>query len=158
MLQHWSILQYFWSEFSYHLSLRFLFCLFLSWCFYTGFTVIGYNCDAIIGSSAVIITLEMMTEFFACLNDCVTDLYTCLCLKYSSVTACIYIILYYFQTTPHRRHCGCGPWARHIYPSLVLVQPRKNCPFITERLLMGRKRIKSNKIFKHLQPWITREK
>ena len=33
----------------------------------------------------------------------------------------------------------CGPWARHIYPSLVLVQPRKNRPYLTERLLMGRK-------------------
>ena len=29
--------------------------------------------------------------------------------------------------------------ARHIYPSLVLVQPRKTHPYITERLLMGRK-------------------
>ena len=35
------------------------------------------------------------------------------------------------------------PWARHIYPSLILVQPRKTLPFITERLLMGRK--ESNK-------------
>ena len=33
----------------------------------------------------------------------------------------------------------CGPWARHIYPSLVLVKPRKTRPYITERLLMGRK-------------------
>ena len=32
-----------------------------------------------------------------------------------------------------------GPWVRHIYPSLVLVQPRKTRPYITERLLMGRK-------------------
>ena len=32
-----------------------------------------------------------------------------------------------------------------IYRSLVLVQPRKNRPYITERLLMGRKKIKSNK-------------
>ena len=31
----------------------------------------------------------------------------------------------------------CGPWAKHIYPSLVLVQPRKTCPCLTERLLMG---------------------
>ena len=31
------------------------------------------------------------------------------------------------------------PWARHINPSLVLVQPRKTCPYIAERLLMGRK-------------------
>ena len=31
------------------------------------------------------------------------------------------------------------PFARHIYPSLVLGQPRKTYPFITERLLMGRK-------------------
>ena len=28
---------------------------------------------------------------------------------------------------------------RHIYPSLVLAQPRKTCPCLTERLLMGRK-------------------
>ena len=33
---------------------------------------------------------------------------------------------------------------RHINPSLVLVQPRNTCPYISERLLMGRK-IKSNK-------------
>ena len=31
------------------------------------------------------------------------------------------------------------PCARHINPSLVLVQPRKTRPFIAERLLMGRK-------------------
>ena len=37
------------------------------------------------------------------------------------------------------------PWARHINPSLVLVQHRKTRPYITERLLMRRKRIKSNK-------------
>ena len=28
---------------------------------------------------------------------------------------------------------------KNINPSLVLVQPRKTCSFITERLLMGRK-------------------
>ena len=33
----------------------------------------------------------------------------------------------------------CGPRARHIYPSLELVQPRKTRPCLTERLLMGRK-------------------
>ena len=33
----------------------------------------------------------------------------------------------------------CGPWAKHIYPRLVLVQPRKTRPCSTERLLMGRK-------------------
>ena len=32
----------------------------------------------------------------------------------------------------------CGLCARHIYPSLVLVQPRKTRPCLTERLLMGR--------------------
>ena len=31
----------------------------------------------------------------------------------------------------------CGPWARPIYPSLVLVQPRKTRPCLTERWLMG---------------------
>ena len=33
----------------------------------------------------------------------------------------------------------CLTRARHINPSLVLVQPRKTRPYITERLLMGRK-------------------
>ena len=33
----------------------------------------------------------------------------------------------------------CGPWARHIYPSLVLVLPRKTRPCLSERLLMWRK-------------------
>ena len=32
---------------------------------------------------------------------------------------------------------GLCPCARHINPSLELVQPRKTRPFITERLLMG---------------------
>ena len=39
---------------------------------------------------------------------------------------------------PHRRHCVVS-LRKNINPSLVLVQPRKTCPFITERLLMGRK-------------------
>ena len=38
----------------------------------------------------------------------------------------------HFRRTVNR-YCG------HIYPSLVLVQPRKTRPYITERLLMGRK-------------------
>ena len=33
---------------------------------------------------------------------------------------------------PHRHHC-----VRHINPCLVLVQPRKTCPDITEKLLTG---------------------
>ena len=37
------------------------------------------------------------------------------------------------------------PLARHTYPSLVLVQPRKTRLYITERLLIGTSRIKSNK-------------
>ena len=39
---------------------------------------------------------------------------------------------------PHRRHCVVY-FSKNINPSLVLVQPRKTRPFITERLLMGRK-------------------
>ena len=34
---------------------------------------------------------------------------------------------------------GYSDDARALYPSLLLVQPRKTRPFITERLLMGRK-------------------
>ena len=39
---------------------------------------------------------------------------------------------------PYRRHCVVS-LSKNINPSLVLVQPRKTRPFITERLLMGRK-------------------
>ena len=39
---------------------------------------------------------------------------------------------------PHQRHCVVS-LRKNINPSLVLVQPRKTCPFITERLLMGHK-------------------
>ena len=38
----------------------------------------------------------------------------------------------------HRRHCVVS-LIKNTNPSLVLVQPRKTRPFITERLLMGRK-------------------
>ena len=46
----------------------------------------------------------------------------------------------------------CGPSARQIYPSLVLVQPRKLCPCLTERLMMGRK--KSNQTNKRGPIWV----
>ena len=39
---------------------------------------------------------------------------------------------------PHQCHCVVS-LSKNINPSLVLVQPRKTHPFITERLLMGRK-------------------
>ena len=39
---------------------------------------------------------------------------------------------------PHPRHCVVS-LSKNINPSLVLVQPRKTRPFITERLLLGRK-------------------
>ena len=39
---------------------------------------------------------------------------------------------------PHRCHCLVS-LSKNINPSLVLVQPRKTRPFITERLLMGGK-------------------
>ena len=39
---------------------------------------------------------------------------------------------------PHQRHCIVS-LSKNINPSLVLVQPRKTHPYITERLLMGRK-------------------
>ena len=37
------------------------------------------------------------------------------------------------------------PRARNTNSSLVLGQPRKTCPFITERLLMGRKETNQTK-------------
>ena len=47
---------------------------------------------------------------------------------------------------PHRRHCVV---VLEQDSSLVLVQPRKTCPFITERLLMGRK--ESNQIILNIK-------
>ena len=44
----------------------------------------------------------------------------------------------------------CGPWARHIYPSLV--QPRKTRPYITERLLIERKESNQTNSL-HCGPW-----
>ena len=38
---------------------------------------------------------------------------------------------------PYRLHCVVS-FSKNIIPGLVLVQPRKTSPFITERLLMGR--------------------
>ena len=41
---------------------------------------------------------------------------------------------------PHRCHCVVVlEQLRHTNPSLVLVQTRKTHPYITQRLLMGRK-------------------
>ena len=49
---------------------------------------------------------------------------------------------------PHRRHCVLS-LSKSINPSLVLVQPRKTRPFITERLLMGRKEHNQTNKTKH---------
>ena len=46
---------------------------------------------------------------------------------------------------PHRHHCIVS-LSKNINPSLVLVQPWKTRPFITERLLMGRKESNQTKI------------
>ena len=50
---------------------------------------------------------------------------------------------------PHRRPCVVS-LSKNINPSLVLVQPRKICPYITERLLMGLK--ESNQTNKQIIP------
>ena len=45
---------------------------------------------------------------------------------------------------PHWRHCDVS-LSKNINPSLVLVQPRKTRPFMTERLLMWRKELNQTK-------------
>ena len=45
---------------------------------------------------------------------------------------------------PHRRHCVVS-LSKNINPSLVLVQPRKTRPLVTERLLMGCKELNHTK-------------
>ena len=44
----------------------------------------------------------------------------------------------------HKYHCVLS-LSKNINPSLVLVQPKKTRPFITERLLMGRKILNQTK-------------
>ena len=44
--------------------------------------------------------------------------------------------------------------SKNINPSLVLVQPRKSRPFITERLLMGRKESTLTDNHLSLRPYI----
>ena len=46
---------------------------------------------------------------------------------------------------PLRRHCVVS-LSKNINPSLVLVQPRKTRPFLTERLLMGSKESNQTKV------------
>ena len=48
---------------------------------------------------------------------------------------------------PQQRHCVVS-FSKNINPSLVLVQPKKTRPFITERLLMGRKESNQTNISK----------
>ena len=55
-------------------------------------------------------------------------------------TVCLLILLFFLE--PHQRHCDVVFEKDTFYPSLVMVQPRKTRPCLTERLLMGR--IESN--------------
>ena len=50
---------------------------------------------------------------------------------------------------PHLRYCVVS-LSKNINPSLVLVQPRKTRPFISERLLIGRKQSNQTKICNQL--------
>ena len=56
---------------------------------------------------------------------------------------------------PHRCHCVVS-LSKNINPRLVLVQPRKTCPFITERLLMGCK--ESNQTNKPMDPLFSKKR
>ena len=53
---------------------------------------------------------------------------------------------------PHRRHCVVS-LSKNINPSLVLVQPRKTRPFVSERLLMGRKEANQTNVCKSSGSW-----
>ena len=62
---------------------------------------------------------------------------------------------FFYQADSHRRHCVVS-LSKNINPSLVLVQPRKTRPFITERLLMGRKESnQANKLSRRRIPLAT---
>ena len=90
----------------------------------------------------------------------------CICLPYT-IKISIYIYIHVLLIIVRERSCSVVecltrdqraagssltsatvlcPWARHINPSSVLVQPRKTRPFITEILLMGRKESNQTKL------------
>ena len=49
---------------------------------------------------------------------------------------------------PHRRHCVVS-LSENVNPGLVLVQPKKTRPFITEILLMGHKESNKKNNYQH---------
>ena len=57
---------------------------------------------------------------------------------------------------PQCRHCVVS-LSKNINLSLVLVQPRKTHPYITERLLMGRKESNQTNITKYIQEQRSKE-
>ena len=73
-----------------------------------------------------------------CRNMCFRLLFLCILLNVKYAQAFPYCLGWLQTERPwvwaSLASLCCGPWARHIYPSLVLVQPRKTCSFITERL------------------------
>ena len=87
------------------------------------------NCFPLVHHHFMLLTLKMVR---VCNGICLVCLSGCLC---------ICSLWPLFNTTNSFRMASlrCGPWARHICPSLVLVQPRKIRPCLTENLLMGRK-------------------
>ena len=67
--------------------------------------------------------------------------------QWSKQEACFACATHVWLAVNHNTSVTSG---EYIYPSLVLVQPRKTRPCLTERLLMGQKKIKSIKQTKHL--------
>ena len=55
------------------------------------------------------------------------------------ISACMTVSVRELRTAVREWACCVVSLSKNINPSLVLVQPRKVCPFITERLLMGHK-------------------
>ena len=53
---------------------------------------------------------------------------------------------------PYWHHCVVS-LSKNINPSLVLVQPRKTCPFITEGLLIGHKESKQTTLPHRVAFW-----
>ena len=69
----------------------------------------------------------------------------------STARLCMYLFSIYTYSVQQTRCSHCADMQGYIltyYPSLVLVQPRKTSPCLTERLLMGRR--ESNQTSKHI--------
>ena len=89
---------------------------------------------------------EEASLHFLAFSEFFSVVFACVCWMFAVILSVCVLLFSVCVALPRARaspvSLRCGPRARHIYPSLVLVQPSKTRPCLTEILLMGRKESK----------------